>query len=114
MLTIATIRCIKVNVSTGLLYLVAGTGTKPSSPTASNGDGSTATAAQLNQPRGAWADTVGNVYIADTADNKIRVVDSTGNIQTFAGTGVASSTGDNGLATAATINNPQGVITDAN
>ncbi len=104
----------KFNASTGLLYLLAGTGTKPSSPTAPNGDGSTATAAQLNQPRSAWADTVGNVYIADTADNKIRVVDSTGNIQTVAGTGVASSTGDNGLATAATINNPQGVLTDAN
>ena len=104
----------KFNVSTGLLYLLAGTGTKPSSPTASNGDGSTATAAQLNQPRSAWADTVGNVYIADTADNKIRVVDSTGNIQTVAGTGVASSTGDNGLATGATINNPQGVLTDVN
>ena len=104
----------KFNVSTGLLYLLAGTGTKPSSPTAPNGDGSTATAAQLNQPRSAWADTVGNVYIADTADNKIRVVDSTGNIQTVAGTGVATSTGDNDRATAATINNPQGVLTDAN
>jgi len=104
----------KFNVATGLLYLLAGTGTRPSSPTASNGDGSTATAAQLNQPRSAWADTVGNVYIADTADNKIRVIDSTGNIQTVAGTGVASSTGDNGLATAATINNPQGVLTDIN
>jgi sugar lactone lactonase YvrE len=104
----------KFNVSTGLLYLLAGSGTKPSSPTAPNGDGSTAVAAQLNQPRGVWADNVGNVYIADTADNKIRVVDSTGNIQTVAGTGVASSTGDGGLATAATINNPQGVLTDVN
>ncbi len=102
------------NVSTGLLYLVAGNGTRPSSPTASNGDGGSATAAMLNQPRGVWADSVGNIYVADTADNKIRVVNSTGTIQTFAGTGVASSTGDNGLAVAATINNPQGVLTDAN
>lgn len=104
----------KFNVSAGLLYLLAGTGTKPSAPTASNGDGSAATAALLNGPRGIWADTVGNVYIADTTDNKIRVVNSTGNIQTVAGTGVASSTGDNGLATTATVNNPQGVLTDAN
>ncbi|MGB6545324.1 MAG: pectinesterase family protein [Candidatus Acidiferrales bacterium] len=104
----------KFSVPTGLLFLVGGNGTKPSSPTATNGDGGAATAAMLNNPRGAWADSVGNVYIADTSDNKIRVVNSTGTIQTFAGTGAATSTGDNGLATVATIDNPQGVLTDAN
>lgn len=99
----------KVSVSTGLLYLVAGTGSAGSS-----GDGSPATLAEVNAPRGVWADSVGNVYIADTSNNKIRVVDITGNIQTFAGTGTASSSGDGGLATSATIDNPQGVMTDAN
>ncbi|MGB6695545.1 MAG: Ig-like domain repeat protein [Terracidiphilus sp.] len=99
----------KVSVSTGLLYLVAGTGTAGSS-----GDGGPATSAQVNAPRGIWADTVGNVYIADTSNNKIRVVDVAGNIHTFAGTGTASSTGDGGLATSATIDNPQGVMTDVN
>lgn len=99
----------KVSVSTGLLYLVAGTGTAGSS-----GDGGPATSAQVNAPRGVWADTVGNVYIADTSNNKIRVVDVSGNIHTFAGTGTASSSGDGGLATSATINNPQGVMTDVN
>ncbi|MGB6743165.1 MAG: Ig-like domain repeat protein [Terracidiphilus sp.] len=99
----------EVSASTGLLYLVAGTGTAGSS-----GDGGAATLAQVNAPRGVWADTVGNVYIADTSNNKIRVVDVTGNIHTFAGSGTASSTGDGGPATAATIDNPQGVMTDAN
>jgi polygalacturonase/sugar lactone lactonase YvrE len=99
----------RVSVSTGLLYLVAGAGTAGSS-----GDGGPATSAQVNAPRGVWADTVGNVYIADTSNNKIRVVDIAGNIRTFAGTGTASTTGDGGLATSATINNPQGVMTDAN
>ncbi len=99
----------KVSVSDGLLYLVAGTGSAGSS-----GDGGPATSAQVNAPRGVWADTAGNVYIADTSNNKIRVVDPTGNIHTFAGTGTASSSGDGGLATAATISNPQGVMTDAN
>ena len=99
----------KVSASTGLLYLVAGTGTAGSS-----GDGGPATSAQVNAPRGVWADTVGNVYIADTSNNKIRVVDIAGNIHTFAGTGTASSLGDGGLATSATIDNPQGVMTDAN
>ncbi len=102
----------EVSASTGLLSLVAGTGTK-GTPGATNGNGSTATAALLDQPRGVWADSIGNVYIADTADNQIRVVSTTGSIQAFAGTGTASSTGDGGSALAATINNPQGVLTDA-
>ena len=99
----------KVSASTGLLYLVAGTGSAGSS-----GDGGPASAAQVNGPRGVWADAAGNVYIADTSNNKIRVVDITGTIQTFAGTGTASSSGDGGPATSATIDNPQGVMTDAN
>ena len=102
------------NASNGLLFLVAGSGTRPSVPTASNGDGGSAVLAQINQPRAAWADSVGNIYVADTADNKIRVVNSTGTIQTVAGTGTTASTGDGGLATAAAVNNPQGVMTDAN
>ena len=99
----------KVNVSNSLLYLVAGTGTAGNS-----GDGGPATSAQVNAPRGVWADTVGNVYIADTSNNKIRVVDITGNIHTFAGTGTAASNGDGGLAISAAIDNPQGIMTDAN
>ena len=83
----------KVSVTNGLMYLVAGTGSAGSS-----GDGGPATSAQVNAPRGIWADTAGNVYIADTSNNKIRVVDITGNIHTFAGAGTASSTGDGGLA----------------
>ena len=66
-------------------------------------------------PRGVWADSLGNVYIADTTANKIREVNPTaGTIQTIAGTGTASSTGDNGPALSATINNPQGVLVDSN
>jgi sugar lactone lactonase YvrE len=99
----------EVKAADGLLYLVAGIGTA-----GSTGDGGPATAAQVNAPRGVWADTVGNVYIADTTNNKIRVVDITGNIHTFAGTGTSSSTGDGGPATTATISNPQGVMADAN
>jgi len=99
----------EVNAATGLLYLVAGNGTA-----GTLGDGGPAATAEVDNPRGAWGDAIGNVYIADTAANKIRVVDSSGNIRTFAGNGTASSTGDGAAATAATINNPQGVITDVN
>jgi sugar lactone lactonase YvrE len=99
----------KVSVSDGLLYLVAGTGSAGSA-----GDGAPASQAQVNGPRGVWADSVGNIYIADSGNNRIRVVDPTGTIHTFTGTGAATSSGDGGPATAATIDNPQGVMTDAN
>jgi sugar lactone lactonase YvrE len=99
----------KVLVSTGLMYLAAGTGTA-----GSTGDGGPATSAEVDAPRSAWADTIGNLYIADTSDNKVRVVDSAGNIHTFAGTGTAASNGDGGLATSAAIENPQGVLVDPN
>ena len=100
---------LKVSVANGLMYLVAGTGSAGSS-----GDGGPAASAQVNGPRGVWADAVGNTYIADTSNNKIRVVDITGNIRTFAGSGATASNGDGGPAVSAAIDNPQGVTTDAN
>ena len=57
---------------------------------------------------------IGNVYIADAANNRIRKVTvSTGIITTIAGTGTFSYSGDNGAATSATLNYPSGVAVDA-
>ena len=55
---------------------------------------------------------IGNVYIADYGNNRIRKV-STGIISTIAGTGTASYSGDNGAATSATLSYPRGVAVDA-
>ncbi len=99
----------KISVSTGLMYLVAGTGTAGATT-----NGSPATSTNVDAPRGVWADTVGNIYIADTSANQILVVDPTGAIHIFAGTGTAASNGDGGAATSAAIDNPQGVLTDIN
>ncbi len=53
------------------------------------------------------------MYIGDYLNNRIRKVTvSTGIITTFAGTGTASYSGDNGAATSATVNNPVGVALD--
>ena len=54
---------------------------------------------------------IGNVYIADTNNNRIHKV-STGIITTIAGTGSASYSGDNGAATSATLYGPHGVAVD--
>ena len=56
---------------------------------------------------------IGNVYIADTYNNRIRKVTvSTGIITTIAGTGTSSYSGDNGAATSATLYSPHGVALD--
>jgi len=96
----------EVRVADGLMYTVAGGGTA--------GDGSLAFSSALDAPRSAWADSLGNIYIADTSNNRIRVVDTAGYIHAFAGTGTNSSTGNGGPALSATISNPQGVMVDNN
>ena len=55
---------------------------------------------------------IGNVYIADTFNNRIRKV-STGIISTIAGTGSTGYSGDNGDATSAALGSPLGVAVDA-
>jgi sugar lactone lactonase YvrE len=99
----------EVKVADGLMYLVAGTGTATST-----GDGGLAASATVDAPRSAWDDSIGNIYIADTSANKVRVIDTMGNIHTFAGAGGTTSTGDGGPAIAANFDNPQGVFVDPN
>ena len=78
-----------------------------------SGDGGAATSAQLNTPLGVAVDAAGNLYIADTANNMVRRVDSKGVISTFAGTGTAGSSGDGSAATSAQLNGPQGLAVDS-
>lgn len=107
-----------VAIQPGDIATVAGNGTACSSAPSACGDGGAATSAQLNVPSGVAVDGSGNIYIADTFDNRIReVVASSGVIQAFAGTGTAcsgSSCGDGGAATSAKLNYPIGVAVDGN
>jgi sugar lactone lactonase YvrE len=77
------------------------------------GDGGQATAAELYAPTGVAVDVVGNLYITDRENNRIRKINTSGIITTIAGTGVAGYTGDGGPATLATLNKPYGIILDA-
>ena len=78
-----------------------------------SGDGAAATAAELNRPTGVAVDGSGNIYIADSLNNRIRVVKSGSSISTFAGNGGYSYSGDGGAATSAQLNSPHGVAADS-
>jgi sugar lactone lactonase YvrE len=115
----------------GVISTVAGNFKLCQDSTTACGDNAVATAAQLNYPTGMAADANGNLYIADTGNNKIRVVNlSTATITvagisipskfivTVAGDGnpCASSTaacGDLGPGIKAQLNSPQGVAVDS-
>ncbi len=77
-----------------------------------SGDGGQATAAKLNKPYSVATDIAGNVYISDFGNNAIRIVNTSGIISTYVGTGTAGFAGDNGPASAAMLNNPQGIAID--
>ncbi len=92
----------------GIITTVAGTGTS-----GYNGDGGLATAANLANPASVVADGMGNLYIADYGNNRIRKVAPSGTITTVAGNGSNGFSGDGGLATAAVLDNPFNVAVDA-
>jgi trimeric autotransporter adhesin len=93
--------------ASGKVHFIAGNGIMGYS-----GDGRAATKAQLNTPQGIAADSAGNLYIADTNNNRIRKV-TAGIIATVAGNGIAAFAGDGGLATAASLDNPMSVAVDS-
>ncbi len=78
-----------------------------------SGDGGPATAATLNNPTGVALDSKGNIYIADNANNRVRMINTSGIISTVAGNGNYLHNGDGGHATAASIWNPSDVSVDA-
>jgi sugar lactone lactonase YvrE len=91
----------------GAFTTLAGTGTPGFS-----GDNGPATAAQLGGPADVAVDGAGNVYIADRLNHRVRKVSPNGVITTIAGTGTAGSSGDNGPATAAELNQPSELALD--
>jgi DNA-binding beta-propeller fold protein YncE len=77
------------------------------------GDGGPAAAAVLNGPFDVAFDRAGNLYFSDTFNHRIRRVDArSGIIITVAGNGEAGYSGDGGPATAASLNEPYGIVLD--
>lgn len=77
-----------------------------------DGDGDLATNKRLNQPTGVAVDQKGNVFIADSLNQRIRMVAPDGKIYTLAGTGKSGDTGDGGPAFEATFKTPVRVSLD--
>ena len=106
-------------MTAGDIYTIAGNGTG-----GSGGDGGPATSAKLGDPAEVAADAAGNVVIADTDNQRIRVVAAStgtfygqhmtaGDIYTIAGNGKAGFSGDGGPGTSAKLRYPVGVAVDS-
>jgi uncharacterized protein (TIGR03437 family) len=92
----------------GVITTLAGTGVAGYS-----GDGGPATSAQLNGPYRVTVDLAGNVYIPDSSNCRVRKVSPNGTITTVVGNGNENYTGDNGLATNASLVYPEAVAFDS-
>jgi hypothetical protein len=107
---IITVYCLLLtaNSTAQIITTVAGAGSPGFS-----GDGGQATNAELSAQSDVILDSVGNLYIADLGNNRIRKVNTNGVITTIAGTGTAGYSGDGGQATDAEINQATGICFDA-
>jgi streptogramin lyase len=104
---IARIR--RVDAITGIITTIAGTASSGFA-----GDGGPANSALLNLPTGLGIDSAGDIFVADSGNNRIRRIDAiSGVITTVAGNGAAVFAGDGGPATSASLNEPTGVAVDA-
>lgn len=99
----------EVNAATQVITTIAGDAT---GAPGFSGDGGLATAAKLNAPYSVALDSAGNLYIPDSGNNRVRKVDTTGHISTYAGNGTPAYLGDGGAATAAELYSPLGVACD--
>jgi sugar lactone lactonase YvrE len=98
----------RLDLAGGVITTVAGNGSGGFS-----GDNVPAASASLREPAGIAVDSVGNLYIADTGNQRIRkVAATTGLITTVAGSGQAGFSGDGGPAASATLQGPRGVAVD--
>jgi sugar lactone lactonase YvrE len=91
----------------GTITIVAGTGDEGFS-----GDNGPALQAEFASPKGMRMDTRGDLYIADSDNQRIRRVDANGVITTVAGSGIAGYSGDNGPATQAELHDPSDMVVD--
>jgi hypothetical protein len=98
--------------SAGIIHTVAGNGYGAPSSGGFSGDGGPATNAELYFPFHVYVDSLENIYIADAENQRIRMVNTLGIINTVAGNGIVGFSGDGGPATNAELNYPTSVCMD--
>ncbi len=99
----------RIDSETGVISRFAGTGVAGFS-----GDGGPALGAALSTPDGLVFDGLGNLYVADTSNHRVRVIEADGNfIRTVAGDGVPGFAGDNGPALDASLSQPTKLAFDS-
>ncbi len=110
---VADWRIRRLDLKTGVITTFAGTGRATGKlDRTAIGDGGPAVAAVVVGARAVCVDGRGNTYICEREGNAVRIVDSMGNIRTFAGTGQKGYNGDGGPALKAAFNGPKGVRCD--
>ncbi len=97
----------------GIITTIAGSGAAGVDQGSYSGDGGPATSATLQEPSGIAFDAVGNLYIGDRDNDRIRKIDLHGVITTIAGDGKIGAPGDGGPAVSAHLAKPRGLIVDA-
>jgi sugar lactone lactonase YvrE len=95
----------EVSAATGIISTVAGTAAGQTF----SGDGGVAAAAGLALPRGLTIDAAGNIYVADSANHRVRRISAGGTITTVAGQGTEAFAGDGAPAVAASLDSPHAV-----
>jgi trimeric autotransporter adhesin len=96
-----------------IISTYAGNGYGAPSSGGYSGDGGPATTAELYNPNGMAMDASGNVLVVDMANQRVRMVNTSGVISTIAGNGVSGYYGDGGPATAAELKSPSSIAVDA-
>jgi sugar lactone lactonase YvrE len=98
----------RVDAQTGVINTIAGTGERGFA-----GDGGPAVRALLNEPYGLVISRAGTIFFADRLNRRVRQIDPSGRITTFAGDGSAKYSGDGGAAASAGLAEPNGLALDA-
>jgi DNA-binding beta-propeller fold protein YncE len=97
--------CIRrIDAGNGTISTICGTGERGFA-----GDGGPAARAQLNEPYGVVVHPSGRVFFADRKNQRVRVIDTTGIVTTFAGNGSGQTSGDGGPADMAGLVEPNGL-----